>query len=588
MKKILIVSIVFFWSYKIYSQELRHEMSILSDVYKYNVIRDKEPDPSSPNKKGWYYSQAGVVATPTGYVACFRRSDFHTANITDIMVAYSPDGKMWSGHHSIAHADVWNEQGVWVAPQLTKLGDGRLVIICDFGKRTSGQDWPMLSDWQKSNRGMFNYLFWSEDDGKTWTGPVKADDVGGEPGYITELDDETLIYTRTISDKTNKLWSPPQPWGNIYYKSESIHSEDGGESWKEAVTLADSPFHGDCEVGIVEYAPEKLLAVTRIGHGGGQFIQPSRFVYSNDGGKSWTNPVLSPVYGQRPIVHKLQSGKLLAVYRNSWGTPGTYAFLFSPDEKFEYQPATFLYDESRCRLNKDFLTINTGENITSLVIFGFYPAQSPHSKVVIEAELKVEEADLDGCNISAGCWIRFLADRVCLADQPETGFDINAKEWHVYKIVRSTGIISIYVDGKLKLKASVDGLENKLVQVGNRMVKGFNFNSIENDKSSGLHTKSTTHWRRLHVFVDNEKDYDIDWQWDTSKGYPDQFKRDRIIALDIIAATASHCGYSGFTQQKDGTIVIVDYTVGGNGKTPDPMPYIRSYVVNEEILTVTK
>lgn len=586
MKKIIVQIIALCFVSNIYAQKFRHEMKVLPEENKHYIINNEiESDLISPNRKGWYYSQAGIASTPTGYVACYRRSDFHQANTTDIMIAYSKDGKNWSGHHSISHVDVWNDNGAWVAPQFSQLNDGRLVIIGDFGTRNTGQGWPMLSDWQKPGRGMSNHLFWSDDHGKTWTGPHKIDDIGGEPGYMVNLENGTLIYTRTFSDKTDKLWNPAQPWGNIYYKNESVSSLDGGKTWEQPVIIADSPFHGDCEVGLVEYDSNKLLAITRIGHGGGQFIQPSRFVYSNNGGETWEKPVLSPIYGHRPIVHKLHSGNLLVVYRNSWGTPGTFAFIFNPNEKLDYQPATFLYEESRCKLNNDILSIETGDEITKLVTYGFYPALSPESKVVIEAELKIENADIHGCNISAGCWVRFLPNRICLADQPEVGFDMDATNWHTYKIERGNGSMRIYVDGKLKLKTSINGLENKFVQIGNRMVKGFDFAGVKNRKTADMKTKSVSHWRSLHVSVNNKEDYDIDWKWDTSKGYPDQFRKDRIVALDIIADAYSHCGYSGFTQHSDGTIVIADYTVGGNGEQPSPLPFIRSYIVNEETLT---
>lgn len=589
MKKVVLFFVSSLFISNVCSQYLEHGMKVLPDMYKFYIINgDMELDTHSPSKKGWYYSQAGVVATPTGYVASYRKSDFHQANTTDIMIAYSMDGKTWSGHHSITHADVWNEQGTWVSPQLSKLNDGRLVVLSDFGQRNTGQNWPMLTDWQKPGRGMSNYLLWSEDEGKIWTKPQKIDNVGGEPGYIAEMKNGTLIYTRTFSDKTDQLWNPPQPWGNIYYKNESVRSMDGGKTWEKPVILTDNPFHGDCEVGVVEYAPDQLLAITRIGHNNGGYLQPSRFVYSNDGGKSWLTPILAPIYGQRPIVHQLLSGKLLVVFRNSWGTPGTFALLFDSDEKFEYQPATFIFDESRCRLNSNIMTINTGESIMEQVAFGFFPAFSPESKVVVEASLKVEESDIHGCNISAGCWIRFIPGRVCLADLPETGFDLNTTDWHDYRIERSNGKIIIYVDGKMKLKAPVTGVENKLVQIGNRMVKGFNFTNIGNNDLSGANTKSITHWRKLHISVNNINGDNIDWHWDSSKGYPDQFRRDRIVALDIIAAPAGHCGYSGFTQHTDGTIVIADYTVGGNGGVPASMSFIRSYVVNEGILTVKR
>jgi hypothetical protein len=589
MKKYIVLFVIEFLVLNVNAQGFRHEMMVLPDEYKHYIINsDMETDLLSPNKSGWYYSQAGIVTTPSGYVAAYRKSDFHTANTTDIMIAYSKDAKNWSGHHSISHMDVWNQQGAWVAPQFSQLKDGRLVILSDLGQRNTGQDWPMLSDWQKPGRGMSNHLFWSDDEGKTWTGPNKVDDVGGEPGYITEMENGNLLYTRTFSDKTNKLWKPVMPWGNIYYKNESVLSKDGGKTWEKPVIVADNPFHGDCEVGTVEYTPGKLLAITRIGHGAGRFIQPSRFVYSQDGGQSWGEPVLAPIYGQRVIVHKLLSGKLLAVYRNNWGTPGTYAFLFDANEKFDYQPSTFIFEESRSKLQDGILSLKTGRNVKEQVIYGFYPAQSPEANVLIEAELKIAEADIHGFNISAGCWIRFLPDRICLADRPDIGFDIDATSWHTYKIERNKGKLRIYVDGKIKLNVSVADMENKYVQIGSRMVKGFNFTNIDNDKSVETETKSFVQIRSMHVSVDNKEDYDIDWHWDASKGYPDQFRKDRLVALDIIAATASHCGYSGFTQNPDGTIVIADYTVGGNGNKPSSMPFIRAYVVTEDILTVKK
>ena len=563
----------------------RHTMKAVPETSKFTIADNKNDEYCPFSEEGWYYSQAGVEATPDGLVAVYRRSDFHTANSTDIMVAYSSDkGKTWEGHHSIAHADVWNEKGCWVAPQLSKLKDGRLVIIADFGQRTSGQNWPMLAQWQQPDRGMANYLFWSYDHGKTWEGPVKADEVGGEPGYITELSDGSLLYTRTQSKETDQLWNPPMPWGNIYYYNEAVISTDGGKTWPIVATLGDDPHQGDCEVGTTEMSAGKLLAITRIGMGNGAFGQPSRFAYSYDGGRSWTDHQLSPVYGQRPIVHTLQSGKLLVTYRNKWGTPGTYALLFDPEEELPYEPASFIFEENRCTLSDGVMTLNTEEGIQKLVTFTFYPAQAPDSRVEIEAEIRVDEADINGCNLSAGCYVSIRPDKVSLGDRPEESFSLDATQWHRYRIVRENKTISIYVDDELKLQTATEGLETRMVQVGNRQVKGANFYQIGNEQDTGWGTKALSHWRALSVKVENQNDYDIDWTWDPAKGYPDQFRRDRIVLLDRISASAGHCGYSGWTQMEDGTIVIADYTVGGNGGPPAAMPFIRAYVTTEEAL----
>lgn len=565
------------------AQSIQQDMKRLPDSLKFDVARDSFPDPQAFSKKGWYYSQPGIAYTPTGWVATFRRADSHPAVYTDIMVAYSPDGKKWSGHHRIAHADAWNEFRVWASPQLTRLRDGRLLLICDKGQRSSGQDWPKLSDWQKSHRGMSNHLFWSEDQGKTWSEPVKIDSTGGQPSYILEMSDGQLIYTRTRSEDSDALWEPPQPWGKTYYLSESVRSLDGGEHWEDPVVVADSPFHGDCEVGLVEIAPKTLLAISRIGLGNGDYGQPSRLIYSYDAGQSWTEPVMAPIYAQRPILRKLASGKILAVYRNKMGTSGTYALLFELGETFDYEPAVFIYDEERLRVEDQTMTLRTEESLTKMAMLYFYPAQAPDSRVEIEAELMVEKADTNGCNISAGCWIRFMPDRVCLADRPEQGFDIDATQWHRYRIVRQNSRIAIFVDGELKLETGIDSLENRMVQIGNRMVKGFAFNKIGEDDEEDLHVEAVTHWRQLRVSVENREDFDIDWRWQAKDGYPDPFRRERLIALDVIAAPWGHGGYSAIDQAPDGTIIVTDYTVGGNGEKPSPMPFIRAYHLNEAL-----
>ena len=99
----------------------------------------RRPGPC-PNPRGWYHSVAGIRDTPEGLVATYRLSDSHTALFTHIMTARSRDGgRTWEGHRSIAHRNVWEHQACWVAPQLSRLRDGRLVVLVDEGHRSSGQ-----------------------------------------------------------------------------------------------------------------------------------------------------------------------------------------------------------------------------------------------------------------------------------------------------------------------------------------------------------------------------------------------------------------------------------------------------------------
>jgi hypothetical protein len=568
----------------------RDAMREIPDAQKFLIANETK---GAPDKKGWYYHVLNVADTPEGLLCVYRKTDAHTALMSDIMSARSTNGgRTWTDHKLISHSDVWNEGGLWVAPQLTRLRDGRLVIIADFGRRTTGQNWPMLSQWQKPDRGMSNHLFWSRDNGKTWDGPTKIDEVGGEPGYILELADGTLVYPRTEARETDQIWNPPMPWGGNYYRNVAVFSDDGGKTWTRAAVIADDPLQGDCETGLVELAPGKLMAVTRIGLSSGGFGQPSRFIFSDDNGKTWGRAQLSPIYGQRPIIRKLQSGKLLVTYRNAWGTPGTYAFTFDANEKLPYQPTSFIWDETRTQIKDGAMTINTEEGRDKGVIFALYPAQAPDSRVEIEAELRVEQTSANGVHISAGCDVKFETGRISLTDRPADGFDLDTAKWRKYRIVREAGTISVFVDGELKLKKPTMGIETRLVRFGNRQAGPW-FGALEQpeglEKIIGkrpapkFDNASLSHWRAVSVKVENRKDHSIDWRWTARDGFPDQFRRDRIVRVDRNGSfSPGNSGYSGWTQMKDGRVVIADYT---NGYPASRIPFARAYVTTEEFLT---
>lgn len=569
----------------------------IHDEKKFQVSPSHYPDLACPNPRGWYHSVAGVAAMPSGtLVACYRLSDSHCAVSTNIMTTRSLDGgRTWEKPRLLTHCNVWEDHCVWVAPQMSRLRNGRILILVDQGQRNAGQDWPMLSQWQGPERGMSNHLFWSDDEGLSWQGPRLIDEVGGEPSYITELADGTLLYTRTDSARTDKLQDAPLPWGNIYYKNSAVISTDGGKTWPQVSSLADDPFHGDCEVGVTEYAPGHLLAITRIGMGGSIYGQPSRFVRSHDGGRTWEKPTLSPIYAHRACVRQLQSGRLLATYRSAPGKPGNSAFVFDPEEQFDYEPQSRIIEEDRCRLvttgSQPELRVESDEGKAGTVSFIFYPAQDAGARVEIEVTLRVEAADINGCNLSAGCWVRFEPNRICLADRPETGIDFDTSSWHDYRLVRENGILTLDIDGKHALETPVGETWNRLVRIGNRVGGSSSFyDAHKSNLNDGYFSNaSRTAWRAMRVRVDNPDTHSINWNWTAKSGtYPDQFRRDRVVELDI--SFHADTGYGSWDQLPDGTIVILDYTNGGSlesytwHKHGGHNPFIRAYLVHEEDL----
>jgi hypothetical protein len=195
----------------------------------------------------------------------------------------------------------------------------------------------------------------------------------------------------------------------------------------------------------------------------------------------------------------------------------------------------------------------------------------------------VNEASSNGCLISAGGWIRFLPQRVEIADRPAEGFAIDATRWHKYRIVNRGHRIQVHVDGELKLQASTDGIFTRLVHFGNRSGIGATAPQPKDGqvtrkplREGGYQQNaSVSLWRSVAAKVQNRRDHSVEWRWSAKDGFPDQFRRDRVIRLERNGTfAAGNSGYSNWTQLPDGTVVVVDYT---SGNPPRSHPLLRAY-----------
>lgn len=553
----------------------RHTMRELTEADRVTIRAEKD----------WYMHSGGVVAFDDELVCTYRRSDEHVASEVEVWSARSADGgRSWTDHKMITRLAWETDKACWVAPQLSRTRDGWLLLIIDRGEKLTKFDWPMLSQWQMKDRGMSNWLLISKDRGRTWEGPRKIDDVGGEPTYIVELSNGTWMYTRTDSRPTSAKKVPSLPWGANYYRSTAVFSDDRGKTWPRTAAVADDPLVGDCEVGIAEYAPGKILAITRIGDAGSALGQPSRFIYSTDFGATWSKPVLSPIYAHRPCVYLLKSGKLFVSYRNAWGTTGTCGIVLDPSGRHSYQPNSMIWDESCCEIRDGAMEIRSKEGRHSAVEFTLYPMEDDDSAVDFEAELRVASASPNACNISAGAWVRFLPDRVELADNPQETFRVDATKWHKYRILNSGGRLAIHVDGEKRLDVSTGKVYTRHVRFGNRSGSVGTTPAVKTDAQParrplrGMNYQANagmSQWRSLRVQVKNRRDHSIDWRWTPQDGYPDQFRRDNVIRLERNGSfAAGDSGYSSWAQLRDGTAVVVDYT---SGEPPTEHPVLRAY-----------
>jgi hypothetical protein len=210
--------------------------------------------------------------------------------------------------------------------------------------------------------------------------------------------------------KTDAWENPPLPWGPAYYRNVVVASVDGGRTWTPRGVLSDDPFHSDAEVGLLELRPGRLMALSRIGFAGGSAGQPSRVFFSEDGGRNWSAPQLTPIYAQRPIKGLLPDGRVLATYRDI-STPGNWACAFDPERELRFEPAAWLWDEARCALADGELVLTTDSGVEGKVEFGLYPALDSRARVDLSVTLRLEPGH-GGAGVHAGLPVTLLPDRV--------------------------------------------------------------------------------------------------------------------------------------------------------------------------------
>jgi hypothetical protein len=339
-------------------------------------------------------------------------------------------------------------------------------------------------------------------------------------------------------------------------------------------------------VGIAEVAPGRIHAISRIGDAGSRYGQPSRFVESSDSGRSWSKPKLMPIYAHRPIAGKLRDGRVLVSYRNAWGTPGSCVFVYRPEETFEYQPNSFLWDETVCRLEKNQLVLDTRDGNAGACEFTLYPVEDDESEVEFHAELMVKSAAANSCLIAAGAWIRLQPDRIELADKPQYGFGITPNHWIRLRIVNHGPRIEIFVDGARKLDVSTEGVHTRFVRFGNRSASPARRvesqrKDVKRPLAAQLYDQNAgvSLWRSIRVDVRNRRDHRISWSWSPRQGYPDQFRRDRVVRLERNGSfSAGNSGYSAWAQLPGRRVVVVDYT---SSNPPKPHPILRAYLLDE-------
>lgn len=248
-----------------------------------------------------YEAFPDVALTPSGTLVCvFAECTHHgDRSYTRIMLTTSADrGRTWSLKRPLTeatHGLPW-----YNCPRITQLRDGRLAVLVD-----------KLYSEERSYRPETckNILYFSADEGQTWSAPVETPALGIVPDRLVELSNGRWLVAAHYRDTdfgyiVQRLWT----------------SDDQGATWSGPIIVGKQVGLNLCEVSIVHIEGETLVAFMRENSGQGW---DGYKAISHDNGDTWSDPIAFPLPGcHRPVAGWLKDGHILITHRFMQGGLG--------------------------------------------------------------------------------------------------------------------------------------------------------------------------------------------------------------------------------------------------------------------------
>ena len=247
-----------------------------------------------------YEAWPDLALTPSGKLICVfsECTHHHDRSYTRIMLTESIDrGRSWTPKTALDEGTD-NKDYYYNCPRISILKDGRLVIVVD---RIYGE--------HESRAVSINVLYFSKDEGKTWSDAVETPAQGIVPDKLLELDSGRWLlacHHKEAGFLIQRLW----------------YSDDRGQSWSEPVIVGKQKGLNLCEASILPVG-DSLVAFMRENSSKGL---PCFKTISHDNGETWSEAVEFPMPGcHRPVSGSLNDGRIFITYRftqgggSSWG-----------------------------------------------------------------------------------------------------------------------------------------------------------------------------------------------------------------------------------------------------------------------------
>ena len=478
-------------------------MPSLSDVTARHVVIDRRGER--------YLAFPDVIRTDGGrLVVAYNEMNEHVRPDRRVLVVRTSDdqGRTWS-------PPIYPDSPKSHSPRLLRLADG-ILLISDSSR----------------------IFHTSRDNGDTWT-PMPVTGLSHDMhDRVLILDDGSWLTTghTHVGEEHPAIRQPPTE--QVVYRS-----VDRGLNWERISTLARHRNLTLCEASMVRLPDNRLLALMREN----SFVfEPMYACFSGDGGRSWSDPAPTQLIGHRPTMGLLPDGNLLVTYRNTGPDWGTCAWTGTVEELLSgFRVHGRAADPGNPTFTEDGMRVRNKAGNKGVVRYALRPMTDPRTATAsLEAEVRVDAAEANGCGIRVGLWWRLRPDAILPDVEDAEPIPLEAGRFNRIRLDYRAGTVILSVNGERRAAVAVDPdhAETRPVMFG--APYPFEDNGVD------------CTWRRVGLTVAEpacNKNYS--WTWQAQDGLPDQWMRSNILELrNDRHAAAPDFGYSGWCATDDGRL----------------------------------
>jgi len=239
-----------------------------------------------------YEAWPDVCLMSDGRLICVFSECSHHLNRDLARVTYvtSDDrGRTWTEKKYLTDQGV--PSAYFNCARVSVLSDGTVAVICDLICSGNGK-----------GKKIQNFIWFSKDNGHTWSEPMPTPADGIVPEKLTELPGgRWLVAAHKKNRETGK--SCQYCW----------YSDDKGQTWSDKITIANDPRYKLCEAGLLVVDENTVVCFMRENSEEGLDCFKS---ISRDRGETWDGVYHVPIPGcHRPTVGWLSNGQFMVTYR---------------------------------------------------------------------------------------------------------------------------------------------------------------------------------------------------------------------------------------------------------------------------------